>query len=282
MNWKYLCFVLMLMLPHIVTAQTSDTDTVYSSLQSSDADTDSASTGIVTAPAVEDDEEDGPAEPHYIWDQAIPENSDSLNGYTNASLVLRRVPATTMEGFKNDKDLNYERKPRKPIDLGWLNVLLIGLVVLIQRAWIIIIVIAAAVIGWLIYVLLKRNGYVFSRKTAQPGEVDFKEVEEMGAVAYDKQIKAAIAEKKFRLAVRLLYLQSLRLLADNQRIVFNINKTNAAYLRELSPTPLYKPFARLTLDYEYIWYGEMQVDDQQFDNIHRQFSQFMNELGYTR
>ncbi len=65
-----------------------------------------------------------------------------------------------------------------------------------------------------------------------------------------------------RLAVRLGYLQLLKQLADQRLIDWQPDKTNQTYLRELAAGPrpaLRPPFAELTRQFEYVWYGELPL-----------------------
>ena len=65
-----------------------------------------------------------------------------------------------------------------------------------------------------------------------------------------------------RLALRLGYLQLLKQLSDQQLIDWQPDKTNQTYLRELAAGPrpaLRPPFAELTRQFEYVWYGELPL-----------------------
>lgn len=289
MRWKFTGGLLLILFPLLASAQQQTSDATMDSMMVLAAQADSLREANVVAADTtqaydeDSDYEDVQAEQHYLWDRAVPVDADTVDGYTPASLTLRRVPATILEGLKADKDLNYHKKPRTLPGMGWAKGIVAAIIWLISTFYVVIIIAVLVLLGTLIFLYLKRNGYIFSNgKSKTVSGDESKETDALEVNDYDKQIQAAISERKYRLAVRLLYLQTLRILADGQRIIYRPDKTNAAYLRELSPTPFYKPFARLTLDYEYIWYGELPVDDAQFNSIHRQFGQFMNELGYTR
>jgi hypothetical protein len=219
---------------------------------------------------------------HYLWDQEIPaDTADESDG-----LILRQVPASLVKKFRADKDLRYIRKKKEESGFSFSDSIQLFFFFLVRFVsafyWLLIIVIAL-VLGIVLYNYLKAQGYIFRGKGAvmNDGTVLLSE-EELDLATYEKQIQAAITGGKYRLAVRLLYLQTLRLLVDKEVIIFSKEKTNATYLRAMSNTTWYKSFAALTLDYEYIWYGEIPVNDMQFSAIHQDFSRFMNELGYTR
>lgn len=267
----------------------TETETLTDSVEYADnLDTDGDEDADTTATS------DEPLKPHYLWDQDIPVSADSLgdseyDGYEGGRLVLRKVPQKLLKELNADKKLQYDKNEKEKADrerkmrnrFGYLQLFIAGIFMLLNTyRWIIVIVIAFALVGLLLY-LLKARGFSFSFKKSEKVVVELTE-EELDFDTYEQQIKEAIAGNRLRLAVRLLYLQTLRLLADKEIISFSKEKTNAAYLRAMAQTKWYKTFANLTLDYEYIWYGEVPVNDAQFNVIHRHFSQFMNELGYTR
>ncbi|GAA3942011.1 DUF4129 domain-containing protein [Chitinophaga oryziterrae] len=225
------------------------------------------------------------AAPHHLWDQEIPVNQDSTDfEYDEGEgLRLREVPASLIKEFKADKGLQYKKKQTRERDFTALQMILFYIFMFIRSFYWILIILIVLVLAFILYNYLKGQGYILGRKsTSIDDEIVALSEEELDLRTYEKQVQAAIAAGKLRLAVRLLYLQTLRLLSDKELIVFSKEKTNAAYLRAMAQTTWYKSFANLTLDYEYIWYGEIPVNEAQFETIHRHFNQFMNELGYTR
>ena len=99
------------------------------------------------------------------------------------------------------------------------------------------------------------------------------------AINFSEAIQVAINERNFRLATRLLYLQSLRKLADAELISWRINKTNDVYLHELASSSYHESFGFLTKAYEYAWYGEMAIDEALFKNINQQFIIFNSGIS---
>jgi len=220
---------------------------------------------------------------HHLWDEAMPAMADTMESYADYPLVIRAVPDTIMKGLLADKELQYQKKEPKPRkNMPWLNEILAAIMRLVGLSPFTIICFILGGVGVLLYLYLKQNGYLFKRTKPDADKTVKLTEEELDTATYHQQIEEAISSGRFRIAVRLLYLQTLRILMDKGIVTYSREKTNAAYLRSLVSTPWYKTFATLTLDYEYIWYGEMPVSNEQFNVIHRQFRQFMNELGYTR
>ncbi|MEO6330656.1 MAG: hypothetical protein ABIO55_17110 [Ginsengibacter sp.] len=97
-------------------------------------------------------------------------------------------------------------------------------------------------------------------------------------ISFDDEIEKAITTGNFRLAIRLQYLQSLKKLSDKGHIDWRINKTNTDYVAEIAGKPFNDMFTRLTFNFEYTWYGEKQVNGEEFSEIRYHFQQFNNQV----
>ena len=88
---------------------------------------------------------------------------------------------------------------------------------------------------------------------------------------YDAAIAKAVQEKNYRLATRYLYLQLLQRLSAAGAIEFAADKTNAAYLRELTGKPYKDEVAALTMYYDYAWYGGFEIEGDVYSKIEARF-----------
>ena len=105
--------------------------------------------------------------------------------------------------------------------------------------------------------------------------IGFEELEEnIHEMDFDQLIQQAIQDKAYRRGVRLLYLETLKELTSHEWIQWKINKTNFDYQEELRHTPLIHDFESLTLDYEYVWYGDFPVNESGFNSMRKTFQQF--------
>src|SRR5205085_4474841 len=95
----------------------------------------------------------------------------------------------------------------------------------------------------------------------------------------DDLIIRAAESRNYRLAVRYLYLKILKQLNDNGNIDWKPGKTNRMYLAELHKNNLYKPFEYLTTQFEYVWYGEFEVNDDSYQNVKNKFTDFGNGIA---
>jgi hypothetical protein len=140
----------------------------------------------------------------------------------------------------------------------------------------------AAVVAGLIFLIIKLIGAdlsnIFSREPKQVDMPYSESLENIYEINFDTEIEAALAQRNYKLAVRLLYLSSLKQLNDANLIHWQIDKTNKAYLDELNNTDQRQSFTVLTRQFEYVWYGNFPVDGHSFQNIRTLFIDFKKLL----
>ena len=141
-------------------------------------------------------------------------------------------------------------------------------------------VIAIVVVG-IIFVIFKLVGVdwkIFSKKSKEI-EVPYDEsLENIHEISFEDELLNATQSQNYRLAVRLLYLQTLKLLSDKELIDWEVNKTNAIYVKEFTQNGGNDVFANLTYQFEYVWYGDFPIDKSIFDLIQASFEQFKNQI----
>jgi hypothetical protein len=139
--------------------------------------------------------------------------------------------------------------------------------------------IAAAALVYVIFKLLGINLLKLLKKEKNIIEVPYTEtLENIHEINFDEAIENALAIKNYRLAVRLLYLRSLKQLSDNNLISWKINKTNTTYLNELTNAEQRQQFSIVTRQFEYVWYGDFPVDGQSYQNINAIFQEFKQRI----
>ena len=84
---------------------------------------------------------------------------------------------------------------------------------------------------------------------------------------YDELLQSALEKNEFKNAVRILYLKALQDLTKAELITWKANKTNSDYLRELSSHPAKSTFSRLTYFYEYVEYGDFEINRDGFQKF---------------
>ncbi len=219
-----------------------------------------------------------------VTDEVSVEENDSIEEtpYYPDTLkqIYRSVTYDSILAITGDKGFYYKRymdsllratqvkteQPRRAIDLsgdGFFNSVF-GVIF-----WIL----AICLFAYLVYKLFLSNSSFISRNRKNV-ESDITTNTEEDLNDPDGLLRHAIRNGNYRLAVRYLYLQSLKKLSEKKFIEINSNKTNYEYVKELGNQKFVNEFASLTLQYEYVWYGEYPLDRNLFEQIQDGFAQF--------
>jgi hypothetical protein len=148
-------------------------------------------------------------------------------------------------------------------------------------------VIIAAVAGLVIYLAYKAE-FLGIVPPANRGRstLDYETLkEDIHAIDFNKELETATAQGNYRLAVRLLYLKTLKQLTDQKLIDWKPDKTNSQYAYELANQPFAPQFNALTHDFDYVWYGNFSIEKSQFEELSGEFSRLSDlfkgiEKGY--
>ncbi len=134
----------------------------------------------------------------------------------------------------------------------------------------------------LVFLILKIMGidmfYIFRRKPQVADLAYDEQLENIHEINFDTEIEKAVASHNYRLAVRLLYLKSLKQLSDAALIAWQPEKTNTAYINELTDVQQRSSFKRLTHQFEYVWYGGFLIDAEVFGRINGMFQDFKTAI----
>lgn len=139
------------------------------------------------------------------------------------------------------------------------------------------------IIGCVIYfivkaILNKEGGWIFGRDS-QAEKIDHTNVEEKLHLANFKElINSAKQKGDYRLTVRFYYLWLLRKLSEKKLIVWDVNKTNMDYLYELKDKRLRERFNQHCYVYDYVWYGEFVLNDDEFQKVEQSFNETMKGI----
>jgi len=82
----------------------------------------------------------------------------------------------------------------------------------------------------------------------------------------------------YRNAIRYLYLDSLKNLSASNKIDWDFQKTNSDYYRELKDPTLKNLFKKVSYLYDYVWYGEFDLNETSFKEAQSEFESLKNQL----
>jgi len=98
------------------------------------------------------------------------------------------------------------------------------------------------------------------------------------ATNFKSLIADAESKLNYRLAIRYYYLWLLKRLANQEVITYDVEKTNSDYQNEISSQKIQEEFSYTSYLYNYIWYGEFDVNQEQFNQAKQAFINFLNSV----
>jgi len=180
---------------------------------------------------------------------------------------INQVPPRVKEKLSQPKNEEKVKKSRGLFNIPWLNVVF----------WIILI---GGFVTLLVWFLSTSNIQLFRKTRKQSEEVIQEEnTDNIFEINFEKEIQKAADAKNYRVAVRLMYLRTLKDLSNRNLINYVHTKTNSDYLLQLAGTVYYKAFFRLTRTFDYTWYGQFKVSEDSFTIIQNDFSSFNQQLS---
>ncbi len=138
---------------------------------------------------------------------------------------------------------------------------------------------AIILVGFLLYfiikyVLGKDGNFIFGKKNKK---LDLN-VEELHENIHEINFPESIARfenaKDYRSAVRYQFLFTLKKLSDRKLISWNPEKTNKDYVAELKTPHIKKDFSDLSYIFDYVWYGEFNIEEQSYQNFKNKYQAF--------
>ena len=139
------------------------------------------------------------------------------------------------------------------------------------------------VIGLLTYLMMKiAGGTAFlSNRKVEKEEIGYS-IENVEANLQKADLEGfarhALDKQDYKLAIRLYYLQIIKILNQNKLIKWKRDKTNNEYIREMRPSTYFKDFRSITRLFERVWYGDVNVQEKEFEQLRPKFLTLIQEL----
>ena len=142
-----------------------------------------------------------------------------------------------------------------------------------RYVWIVVGVILLLTIAYLIY---KKKMFFFHKETKV--EDDYQVVEDtIYGIDFDENIATALKSSNYKEAVRLKYLQCLKMLSDGEFIDWRLFKTPKQYTQEFANSQ----FLDLTRNYVLVRYGDYTATlstYESIDNLYKDIKAHLNEI----
>jgi hypothetical protein len=144
-------------------------------------------------------------------------------------------------------------------------------------------ILAIALILFVIYLIVKsimnkEGQWIFGKKSDR-SVIRYDEIEKnLHLVDFEKLIKDSIKLDEKRLTIRYYYLWLLKKMSEKQVIEWDIEKTNSDYLYEIKNEKLKEQFGYVSYLYNYIWYGEFDIDAATFEKATATFQKTIQSI----
>lgn len=219
------------------------------------------------------------------------QDKDSIVIIDDSKLDVKEISENDLESYKNDDAFNYiENEPEDNFLVrayntftNWISNIISEIFeaifgvgeaqgILLFLLNVVPYLILALLIFLLLRFFLKVNSRTFISGQKETASFQFTEDEQIiKNENIDVLIANAIEQKNYRLAIRYYYLLSLKYLTEKQVIIWQQEKTNEDYITEIESDTLKQSFKNITRIYDYVWYGEFNVDQLRFESLKTPF-----------
>ena len=141
------------------------------------------------------------------------------------------------------------------------------------------IVIFLLVVFFIVKAIINKEGTWVFGKSSDKSIIPVTDVENnIHTTNFNALVNEAEGNGNFRLAVRYYYLWLLKNLSEAEIIDYDVEKTNSDYYFEIKPPELKNQYSYTSYLYNYIWYGEFEINQNQFEKAKNAFTQFLKSL----
>lgn len=201
-----------------------------------------------------------------------------------------RIPdKSKIEEYKKDARFQYKKEER---GLSWWDRILLAinnfinnLLGTVAKSGMLSIVVLLIIVVVICLIVLKLIGVdyrtLLGKKELDKSDIDIY-TENVHEMNFDALISNALKNKNYRLAVRFLYLKNLKQMSDKDIIEWSSHKTNYSYQYEIQDPLLRSKFLETTLIFDYVWYGEFELDESKFTEVDSRMGDLNKMINHER
>jgi len=224
--------------------------------------------------------------------------NDSLQNLTgikidSSHIEKKTFDASTIEEYKNSDDFEYETSETEPsiFEKLWIwikNIIRNILEYLFEDIepitgflWVVLKVLPYLILAAALFFIIK---YFLNIQTSNILKKNNKSIVKFGS---DEELikredlnlllKDAIENEEYRIAVRFYYLLILKKLTESGSLNWQQEKTNEDYIKELQETSLQSKFSESTRVYDFVWYGNFNINQTDFINAEALFNSILKK-----
>lgn len=201
-----------------------------------------------------------------------------------------RIPdKSKIEEYRKDPRFEYKKEER---GLSWWDRILLAinnfinnLLGTVAKSGMLSIVVLLIIVVVICLIVLKLIGVdyrtLLGKKELDKSDIDIY-TENVHEMNFDALISNALRNKDYRLAVRFLYLKNLKQMSDKDIIEWSAHKTNYSYQYEIQNSLLRSKFLETTLIFDYVWYGEFELDESKFTEVDSRMGDLNKMINHER
>jgi hypothetical protein len=223
---------------------------------------------------------DLPADTTTIQEDYEPEEDTSYTTTEKApdTVIYRSTPDSVITRLQQSKEFAYANDSaywKKEVEEPPKESIL--MMVLFSAAFqIFLLILFVVVVMYFLLKVLTENKIILFRRKKKMTTATGEDEEAMLHQDLSSLIASAEQNNQFRLAARYRYMQLLQQMDSRELIRMQAELTNWDYVRQMGAHPLNEKFRYLTYAYEYVWYGEFELNSDQYGFLRKKFETFLN------
>ena len=226
----------------------------------------------------------------YASNTAILQDSLKVDSSNN---FIERKPINKIHQKYNGRDYNYEESLKEETLNAWQRFKLwLGEILKemfnfdtpdgsVKAVNIILRIFGVLIILFVLYKIAsaymnKDGNWVFGRKS---DTININSIEidtNIHQTDFYAMVEESVLKNDYRSAIRYYYLLSLKRLSNKEIIEWDSEKTNYDYYQEIKNTEVQKQFQYISYLYDYCWYGEFNIERQEFDASEKAFKKLFS------
>lgn len=135
---------------------------------------------------------------------------------------------------------------------------------------------AIITVGYILYKLFLQRGGMFLANKSLVSHVAVDDTIQKSDL--DGMLEKSVREGNFRHALRYQFLKTLFMLGQKGILKLSNEKTDYQYMQELLGRPYATTFAKLSSQYEYVWFGGFEINRDQFRALQQQHAEFLKTI----
>jgi hypothetical protein len=210
-------------------------------------------------------------------------------------IVQKNFDKEVLDAYKKEAVFNYEIQKREKniFERAWSW---LGRVFIKALSWIfedigpavglfkaVLQVVPYLILGLLLFFILKFFLKINSKTSFEGNEINpsiFAADEEdlLRHSNIEELITEAIEKNELRLAIRFYYLLVLQKLTEKELIVWQQEKTNEEYVKEVKKASIKEDFKETTHLYDFVWYGNFSMNNTEFLKAEQLFKSLTKKI----